>query len=552
MPDTFPISNLLMNKLRSLKYLVAIILLVFIAQGCSQPGQPAGTQVKDAQQKQIDKLIADGRRLENINNDSLGIVSKNLADLQKQTGDKRALAYSELFDALYLWQASDHAASMGIAIKCLNDAKRYNIRPILPPVYALIGNLHKETTNYAMAFVAADSGLNAAIANKDTAQIIALLGLKAMFKRGYNLKRHMPRLKSDSSLLLNLEALKLAESKPQYERLRIRFYTNIGQFYIDQGNLDSAFYYETKSVALANKYNQQRSLTYSLCWLGKAYCLKGDSTKGIAYLNQALQIAKNIKEPYREMEINETFFDVYRHLGNYWQSLHYFNVYRDMKDSLKVLDNVKQISELQIKYETVQKDQKISELKSQSKITSLQLNIFAILLVSVVVISILFSMKEKKHKDLLFSEKCRVDIELKNATMELAYFTDNLKQKNELIEEFKTKIEHLHQQNTNRSDIEGLDILVKEHIMTDESWDNFKRLFTKVHASFFNVLSRKYPNLTTTDTRMLSLIRLKLSNYEMANMLGVTTEGVKKSKQRLRKKMNLHPEQNLEQLVESL
>ena len=37
-------------------------------------------------------------------------------------------------------------------------------------------------------------------------------------------------------------------------------------------------------------------------------------------------------------------------------------------------------------------------------------------------------------------------------------------------------------------------------------------------------------------TRLLALIRLKLNNREMAGMLGITVEGVKKAKQRLRKK----------------
>jgi DNA-binding NarL/FixJ family response regulator len=110
----------------------------------------------------------------------------------------------------------------------------------------------------------------------------------------------------------------------------------------------------------------------------------------------------------------------------------------------------------------------------------------------------------------------------------------------------------LHQVSVNKADIEGLDELMKEHIMTDESWANFRRLFTKVHTRFFSVLKMKFPDLTSTDTRMLSLIKLQLSNNEMANMLGVTPEGIKKSKQRLRKKMGLHPEENLEDAVSAL
>jgi DNA-binding CsgD family transcriptional regulator len=45
------------------------------------------------------------------------------------------------------------------------------------------------------------------------------------------------------------------------------------------------------------------------------------------------------------------------------------------------------------------------------------------------------------------------------------------------------------------------------------------------------------------------LIRLQSSNKEMANMLGITLEGVKKAKQRLRKKMNLDDNTTIEDAI---
>ena len=117
-------------------------------------------------------------------------------------------------------------------------------------------------------------------------------------------------------------------------------------------------------------------------------------------------------------------------------------------------------------------------------------------------------------------------------------FTENIRQKNILIENFKQEIEKLSIQTANRSDAGHLEKLLQEHIMTDENWTEFKRLFSKVYPGFFVNLSKQNPTLSTTDIRIVALMKLGLNNAEMANMLGITVEGIKKAKQRLRKKMS--------------
>lgn len=81
--------------------------------------------------------------------------------------------------------------------------------------------------------------------------------------------------------------------------------------------------------------------------------------------------------------------------------------------------------------------------------------------------------------------------------------------------------------------------------MTDDSWKKFKKLFTKVPPAFFHDVRNQYPQLTGTDVRLLALLKLSINNREMAGMLGITTDGVKKAKQRLRKKMKFQANDEL-------
>jgi len=541
-----------MSRLNFLLFLLAPLCFLLALQACKNTVQQKNSNETDTSyQREIAQQIAKAKRLENDNNDSLPAIVKQLYQLNKLSGDKTALVYAELYEGIFYWQASDHHRSMQIAITTLGDANKLNVKKPLPQIYALIGNLNKETRNYDMAFKAADNGVKVATENKDTASIIALLGLKAMFTRGLSLSKHQPTL-NDHSIDVNLQALKMAESSPKYERLRIRFYNNIGQYYKDQRAFDKTYFYVGKAVELAKKYHQRRSLTYSYCWLGEANYYQGNKAKGIALLDSALLIAKELNEPFRVMEINESFYDCYLSSEDYKEAIRYYTRAWTMRDSLKVLDNVKEISDLQLKYQTAEKNKNIARLQAASEIQTLQRNVIAVVFFFLLVIAVLFYIKEEKDKKLLQLGKRVVDEELRLAALELNHFTESLNKKNEVIEEFKSEIEQLRGQHSNSEDVERLENVVKIHIMTDESWENFRKLFTKVHPNFFDALVQKFPNLTANDTRMLSLVKLKLSNYEMSNMLGVTIEGVKKAKQRLRKKLGIAKEENLEDVISGL
>ena len=80
----------------------------------------------------------------------------------------------------------------------------------------------------------------------------------------------------------------------------------------------------------------------------------------------------------------------------------------------------------------------------------------------------------------------------------------------------------------------------------------FKELFEQVHVGFLQRLKEKMPGLTPADTRFLVLTRLKLSNKEMAGILGVQPDSIRTSKYRLRKKFNLDDDSDITALVSEI
>ncbi len=141
---------------------------------------------------------------------------------------------------------------MGYAVEALHIVEKRHLYANVASLYAIIGNLHKEKANYAMAFDASDKGLAAAKIVGDTSKIIYHMRLKAMFRQGYGALNQNEKIR-DTSLFLHLEGLKLAEQDARWERERIPFYNNISQFYITRHDYDKGLQYGEQAISHCKK-----------------------------------------------------------------------------------------------------------------------------------------------------------------------------------------------------------------------------------------------------------------------------------------------------------
>ena len=144
--------------------------------------------------------------------------------------------------------------------------------------------------------------------------------------------------------------------------------------------------------------------------------------------------------------------------------------------------------------------------------------------------------------------------ELEQARKELTMFTDMIREKNEMLDGFSQKIDTLVATDRQHQDERShhLDDLMHAHILTEDDWREFRILFDKVHPGFFVRLKVKMPDLSAAETRLLALTKLQLSPREMAFMLGISYDSILKSRQRLRKKINLPEEGTLDELMKRI
>jgi len=280
---------------------------------------------------------------------------------------------------------------------------------------------------------------------------------------------------------------------------------------------------EAEAVYFENKFDEELLLLQIYKWLSFLYNENKNYPKASEYY------AKYVR-------INNKFFNASQ--INIINTLRFQRAEKEHEYDVKVL---KQENELKDK---------------QAKIATLTRNI--ILFISTIIILIIFLLFNRYRVYQKFTqaelEKSKLKAENLQSILvlnqeKLDYFTNQIREKSELID---TLQEQLLKLNTTEKENQGISELLKtahEYINSNKYWEEFIATFNLVHTNFFQKLIVDFPNLTKAEQRLCALIKCNLGNKEIANVLNINTDTVKRTCNRLGKKMNLEEEENLRQFI---
>jgi hypothetical protein len=195
----------------------------------------------------------------------------------------------------------------------------------------------------------------------------------------------------------------------------------------------------------------------------------------------------------------------------------------------------------------------LDKIEQEKNIAIWKRNLFilTIFLISAAVIYGI-NQRRKREKALQEAEQKRAQDQIAHATTQLEQYIENIRSKNELIEQMNEEL--LAHKKISQEDADThLESLHQRVILTDDDWQQFKLLFEQVYPDFLKNLHEKYQDLSPAETRLLVLLKLNIKSKEMAYMLGVSIESLRKARYRLRKKLeNLQVDTNLEELLAHL
>jgi len=148
--------------------------------------------------------------------------------------------------------------------------------------------------------------------------------------------------------------------------------------------------------------------------------------------------------------------------------------------------------------------------------------------------------------EILENEKLQTEIEFKNR--ELALSTMHILQKNETLTKLREELDQAIKQSKEpetRSSIKKVISILSDDQRLEDDWDSFAVHFDQVHTDFLKRLKIQYPQLSPKDLKLCAYLRMNLTTKDIAPLLNISVRGVEISRYRLRKKMNIDADTNL-------
>jgi len=240
-------------------------------------------------------------------------------------------------------------------------------------------------------------------------------------------------------------------------------------------------------------------------------------------------------------------------MGSYDSAFYYNDRYASLNDSLEreVATSSLAISRAKLNDEVSRFN--IQKLNKEKRTQILLRNVIiaGIVLLSLLALLILNRnwLKTKVKMERIEKEKTLMEQEIASAQTQLKMFTENIIEKTSLIEKLEEKIKGRDISADQQTIIAELTL---QTILTEEDWTKFRLLFEKIHPGFFIKLKVKFPDITLAEQRMAALTRLRLTTKQIASILGISVDSVHKTRQRLRQRLQVGTETNIEELISKL
>lgn len=217
-----------------------------------------------------------------------------------------------------------------------------------------------------------------------------------------------------------------------------------------------------------------------------------------------------------------------------------------LQDSLRFLDGDPVLSQLKFMADKQKYADKLSLAQAVIKKKQAERRLW--LIVSLLVLVLFFfiynavrSRARKRIRDYEYQllnlkyTKAELDRELVSSKSQVEEYVAYLKRNNEQINVLSAMLEE--KGNVVEKDRDELKTLLQSHLITDEKWQEFKLLIVKEFPNLLQDIQSKFSDITESNLRVIVLMKLGLNNKEVANVLGVTPDAIKKSMQRLKKKL---------------
>jgi signal transduction histidine kinase len=165
---------------------------------------------------------------------------------------------------------------------------------------------------------------------------------------------------------------------------------NLGIIARNQGDYNKAIQLFNESLMISEKANIIIGFAYNYLGLAITFSEFNQINRAINYFEKALKYSIDLRLTTLELEIYNNLFELFEKSENYKEAFYYQSKFHELTDSIYNIQNTKQLSELQTKYQTEQKEKENLILKAKNETQKYRIHLQYIIIVSIVILFILF------------------------------------------------------------------------------------------------------------------------------------------------------------------
>lgn len=522
----------------------------------------------------LKKLVTSINLLENGNFEHSVKSFNNIIHEAEKKQDYTIMVLANINKGALFYRFAEYEKALNYYFLALDIAQQNHINHLLNTIYNNIGIIYSTNNNPEKAKEYYQAALKISKQSNDSIKI----GINYL-----NLANHENDLKNYTLAISYCDSAEVFINPKQHTKNLSALYNIKGIIYKNQ----QKYYLARASQLLALKtiepvYDKYYIAEYSY-QLGENYRHLNMLDSALIYLNKSFTFSKEINN--KELIVNnlQSVAKIQAQQGLNQQAYSSYQQCINWKDSLLTERSNKWVSELQMKYEFNKKQQEINSLKYQNKL-SLIILLLSITLLGAGGFILYIVLKNKNNKTrqqntLLRQEKILKELEIQKSEAENKYLLEEIKTREAKSfakqEKLELKLDHqkrelvsnaLHIVNKNnilseilnqlnkldtahpqqiKKDIHSITKTINVNINLDNDWDTFKMHFEKVNGSFFNNLKNDFPDLSQGDLKLCAYLILNLNPKEIAQILNISPDSIRKRKQRLKGKLNLNKENDL-------
>jgi len=476
----------------------------------------------------------------------------------------------ERMASLHLATDDPHLA-LKLYFESLVIYEKINNQPGIAKVYNVLGFYNTDRGEYDTAKFYLNKALNINRKYNNKHNIIANKG-----NLGYLFECKGDLVKAEK---IYLELVSYLVENHDRQDLPVIYY-NLSSLYQKRHDLPQAMKYIRLAISISEKDRNTSLLSTLYGNTGEMFLISGRSDSAMKYLQRSVACAREIDDAETEIQALSfiakldsasgdfrSFHTVIQRILSLKDTVYRKNLENSMKSSELNYDNSRKQSLIEAQQQILKANQRERWLYMLVIIVSVIAGIFLVRIIVMgkrqylknirlndqeIKISNLEVERLKKNEEInhLKMEKIKDEIRIKER--DLVTIALQIEQKNELLDFVGKKIKEFAWQKDGFDPVNlcrEIDQSIRIQQNDTENSNMFNERFSQIHQDFFTNLRNKHPELSKTELKFCAYLRIHLSTSQIATILNVTVEAIRKNRYRIRKKMGLAARDSLENYI---